>query len=334
MSEPMPEMRRLVLLAAALASLLIAACVPTQEPDPTLAATRDAKVVLPTPGSTAETLSRDYLGDPDQAHRILEFNQVEAVQPNQYLAVPLTPFRKGGLYPQGIQEVPVLMYHSLSENKTTKLTISRQRFEEQMRHLKTEGFTTISLDRLLDFIDFKNDLPPRSVAITFDDGWCSVYTIAFPILKQFGFTATCFIYSDHIRNTKCLTWDNLREMSDYGIAVQSHSRSHRYMDHFKEDEAFPGYLGSIIEEIIGSKKIIEDQLGKPCIYFAYPYGRSNNLVVTLLKQHGFRAGFSAKAGSNAFFQDPFLIRRTNVYGDWDLDRFKEALTVYQTRDLK
>jgi peptidoglycan/xylan/chitin deacetylase (PgdA/CDA1 family) len=83
-----------------------------------------------------------------------------------------------------------------------------------------------------------------------------------------------------------------------------------------------------------SKKAIAQNVGKACRYLAYPGGRTNDLLVALLKKHGFRGAFTQEAGGNPFFADNFKLRRTVIGGQDPEARFRQATATFYTTDLK
>ena len=87
-------------------------------------------------------------------------------------------------------------------------------------------------------------------------------------------------------------------------------------------------------EISYPKKLIKRKLNKECSYLAYPYGKTNNLVIAILKKHGYRAAFTVKRESNPFFVDRFRIYRSAIYGNYDLEKFKKNLSVLHKTELK
>src|SRR5215471_16809786 len=120
--------------------------------------------------------------------------------------------------------VPVLAYHSISDNLFGKLHPYQQIntsvvvFDQQMKWLRREGYRTISLQDLLEGFDSSGDLSNR-VVLTFDDGYRDFYTDAFPVLKQCDFTATVFLATDRIQDHSLrlegadyLTWPEVREL--------------------------------------------------------------------------------------------------------------------------
>ena len=102
----------------------------------------------------------------------------------------------------------------------------------------------------------------------------------------------------------------------------------------KKGEPFNTYVTNIENEISQSKSLIKNKLGKTCRYLAYPYGSTNNIVIEMLKKHGYLGAFTVNRKSNPFFVDPYLIHRSLIFGDYTMDQFKKNLTVFKKMDLK
>jgi peptidoglycan/xylan/chitin deacetylase (PgdA/CDA1 family) len=280
------------------------------------------------PDDTFSSMAATYLNDSSKGWMISEFNDLETLVPGQEVAIPLRPFKMGGLDVTGYQVVPVLSYHRISEEKSTKTVVRRADFEQQMKYLKENGYHVITLDQFLDFIEFKDQIPEKSVVLTFDDGWRSFYTVAFPILQKYGFASTLFVYTDFIGGNVALSWDQITELHRNGVDIQCHTKTHRNLAELKKDESFREYFESVKEEITCSTQLIETKLNKQCRYLAYPYGETSPLVISFLKKSGYRAAFTADRGSNPFFVNNFEIHRAMIYGDCDLEDFKGNLVTY------
>jgi len=87
-------------------------------------------------------------------------------------------------------------------------------------------------------------------------------------------------------------------------------------------------------EISYPKQLIKNNLNIDCKYLAYPYGETNNLVISMLKKHGYRAAFTIDRKPNPFFIDKYRISRSVIYGSYDMDKFKNNLSVFQKNELK
>src|SRR6266571_451389 len=144
------------------------------------------------------------------------------------------------------RKIPILMYHSISQSAALKFkqfTVSPTAFANQIAYLYKQAYTPITVSQ---FIDMRSQesfaLPERPVVITFDDGFADFYTEAFPVLKQYGFTATLYVATAFMNDTSrwlqrqgeatrpMLTWEQLTEISEYGIECGAHSHSHQHLD--------------------------------------------------------------------------------------------------------
>jgi peptidoglycan/xylan/chitin deacetylase (PgdA/CDA1 family) len=287
------------------------------------------RIVTVQPGDTLSSLAARHLDDPAKAWLIADFNDLSEVSHGQRLVIPPADFRLGGIYPQGYQVVPVLTYHNFSRKKAAKMIVPEARFEAQMRYLKENGYRTITLDELCDFIEFKDTIPPKSVVITVDDGWRPFYEIAYPILKKYGFKATLFLYTDFVGGGKAVTWDQVKEMAANGIEIHNHTKSHRNLTKVKKGENFEDYFRQVEKEILTAEERLKRFAAIETHYLAYPYGDTNDLVAAFLKKRGYRAGFTVTRGSNPFYADNYRVSRTVIYGDYDMAEFQANLAVFQ-----
>ena len=329
---------------ATLVLFLLTGCAPLLQKEPvSIPEVPPAKVrvfpefvaVVAEAGDSLASLAGKYLGDPSLAWLIADFNGISSLTPGVELIIPLTPSDKGGLSPDGFQTVPVLCYHKFGETETDRMTVTRHAFERQMRFLKDEGYRVIGLDQLLDFVEFKGQLPKKAVVITIDDGWRSTYDIAYPILKEYGYPATLFVYTDLIMGTaKTLDWNLIREMSRHGIDIQCHTKTHRDLTRKPSQESMRDYFEVVKRELTESAAVIRNKVGKRVTYLAYPYGETNGLVVAVARKLGYRGAFTVERGGNPFFVDAYRIHRAMIYGDFTLHDFKKNLTPFTNLSLK
>ena len=202
----------------------------------------------------------------------------------------LNYFSGGGL--------PILMYHSVSYNKIF-FTVSPESFRKQMEWLYQNKYQVISLKELADIIGRKEEVPKKTVVLTFDDSFEDVYLNAFPILKKYGFPASVFIATDFIGREqknestgilfKTLDSRQIKEMHDSGlIDFEPHTCSHQELTKISQEEAR--------KEILDSRRIIEDGLSKKCYFFAYPRGKYNQDIMGILKENGFLAALTVNPG--------------------------------------
>ena len=265
--------------------LLLTACAPSQ-----VRIYDDFIIVKASAVDTLPSLAHKYLNDPTKDWLISEFNDIKTLDAGQELIIPLRPFDKGGLKVNGYQTVPVLAYFGFSKDSPGKMTVTEDSFEAQMKYLMENGYHVISLDQLMDFLEFKEQIPKKSVVITIDNGLSSFSDIAFPILERFGLTATLFVYTDFIDTDKALSWKQIINLSKKGFDIQCKTKTHRNLTKRKNKESFKEYFESLEKEISYPKKLIKQKLNKECSYFAYPYGATNNLAVAMLIKAGLPGG--------------------------------------------
>jgi peptidoglycan/xylan/chitin deacetylase (PgdA/CDA1 family) len=292
--------------------------------------------VIAQEGDTFSSFAAKYLNDPSMDWFIAEYNDIDSLKPGQALIIPLKPYEKGGLTSKGYQTVPVLSYHNFSlEKSTSRMTVTKAAFEEQMKLLRDKGYRVISMDQLFDFLEFKSQIPKKSVVITIDDGWRSAYDIALPILKEYGYPATFFVYTDLIVGShKTLSWELVKELAKNGIDVQGHTKTHRDLTLVDKKESFTEYFEAIKKELSESARVIKAKVGKDIKYLSYPNGETNHLVIELVKKCGYRGAFTIRREGNPFFIHDYRVNRSMIYGDFDLNQFEKNLNVFTEEPLK
>lgn len=220
--------------------------------------------------------------------------------------------------------VPVLMYHyirsgiSITENISYGLSITPEVLEQQLKYIADNGYQTISLNDLSDSLDNHTPLPPKSVVLTFDDGYRDFYTTAFPLLKKYNLRAVSFYVVDYFNYPGYMTWDMVKEIHNSGlVAFESHTLGHLMLTSLKPEEAR--------REVFESKKILEEVLNKKVTVFAYPYGDFNDEIVNLVKEAGYKLAFSTRIGSDSHSSERFILKRVSVNGFDSFDVFKAKL---------
>jgi peptidoglycan/xylan/chitin deacetylase (PgdA/CDA1 family) len=283
---------------------------------------------------TTEGLAQRFLKDRRKAWVLEDENESVPFKKGNFIVVPLTEERRGGLTPKGYQTVPVLCYHRLAERCESALCITASLFEEQMRYLKKNGYRVISMAELEDFFTNRRRIPSKAVVINLDDGYRSTYEIAYPILKKHGFTAGLFIYTDFIgASSGALTWAQIQEMKADGFEVGSHSVSHCDLTMRMEGENEEEYMDRIRKELLQSKQIIDKKLDQNTVYFAYPYGKYNHRILSLCEEAGYTMAFSVKRGGNPFFSDPMVLRREQIVTR-DMESFVDSLNTFFDLSLR
>lgn len=226
--------------------------------------------------------------------------------------------------------IPILLYHSISEEVAPpfqKWAVHPERFSEQLSFLRTQGYTPITVSQLVEATTGgPKGLPERPVVMTFDDGFADFYTAAWPLLKKHDFVATLFLTTDYIGKTSrwlvaegegdrpMLSWEQVRELNRNGVECGAHTCSHPQLDTLR--------LAQARDEILGSKKALEYNLGKSALSFAYPHGYHSAATKKLVKQAGFSAACAVKHAMSRQNYDPFALARIIIEADTSLETFE------------
>ncbi len=283
------------------------------------------RLVKARPGDTPATLARRYLADASRGWMIAEYNDKHRFAPGEAVLIPQRPFRRGGLYPQAIQAVPVLAYGDIGGISTEDKRLTRAAFRDQMQWLAAHGFSAITPDQLIDFMAFRGQLPRKAVLITADTEAQSFAEQALPVLDEYGFTATLFIASENLGRPGTLRWHQVRRLRADGFTIGCRGRNGRSLLRRKQGQSFETNFNWIASELRQAKKKVEAELGEPCRYLAYPEGRSSSLLAAMAASVGFSAAFNQMPGSTPFFADRFSIHRNRIDAPMAADRFSALL---------
>jgi peptidoglycan/xylan/chitin deacetylase (PgdA/CDA1 family) len=187
-------------------------------------------------------------------------------------------------------KVMVLCYHRFEDRPHDALAIAPAEFRAQMQQLKDAGIQVISMKDFLAWRRGEKSIPPKSAVITIDDGYVSGYAVAWPILKQFGYPFTMFIYTNYVAvGGKSITWAMLEEMRDAGVDIESHTVSHHDLRHAPKGQDYTTWLHN---ELYNSRDILEQKLGIKIVAFAFPYGTHNEVVRKMALEAGYQALFT------------------------------------------
>jgi peptidoglycan/xylan/chitin deacetylase (PgdA/CDA1 family) len=234
----------------------------------------------------------------------------------------------------GRQRVPCLLYHQIQPAPQTDggprtdpvYVCFANRFQEQMDDLKAGGWTTLTMDELMVARHEPHRLPERAVLVTFDDGFASNYELAFPVLRRNRQKATIFMTPDRSSHNfkayahldRPLTDEELRELSEGGVDVQSHGLTHRFLTELDDVE--------LRRELVQSRAILEKTTGRPVRYLAIPGGAYDRRVRRMAREAGYEAVFCMRKGSVGLKGDPYALPRMVVARDMTLEDFRSLLT--------
>lgn len=215
--------------------------------------------------------------------------------------------------------VPVLMYHSIDNGTFNPWKMPKETFDEQMKFIKDNHYTTLTLDELYGFLEDGKPIPKKSVVVTLDDGYRDNYTNAYPILKKYRIKATIFVIANTVNKSKgYLTSSEISEMSQNGIDFESHTVHHEELDKYS-------YVKQL-NILITSKKMMEGFTGKKVNYLAYPYGDYNEDTVKAAKEAGYKMAFLANGRWSHKDNGIYTLQRIYVCRLLNLREFNEKLT--------
>jgi peptidoglycan/xylan/chitin deacetylase (PgdA/CDA1 family) len=210
--------------------------------------------------------------------------------------------------------VPILMYHSVGPG-TDPLGVSEAELDSHLAYLVTAGYHTVTLHDLIEDQQGRGHLPANPIVLTFDDGTQDAYATALPLLTKRGQRATFFIVAgfvaadaEHRRvepgrygQRSFMVWSEVKGMRDAGMEIGSHSLRHPRMTSLPRPE--------MRNEVFLSKQILEQGLGQPVEFFAYPYTVRGKGTGDMVAAAGYRGAVSGVRGS----LDPRDLQRLVVH---------------------
>ena len=285
-------------------------------------------------GDTTTELARRFLGDAALAWMIEDYNDVTTLAAGQTVIIPRKPWNPSGVYADGYQLVPVLTYHDIGPQTKGRLVLAAKAFTEQMRYLKANRYRVITLAEFHEFLQLKRQLPRRAVVLTFDDGYRSFLTHAYPVLKELGFTATLFVYTDYVGTGRnALGWDDLARLTAEGFQVEGHTKSHGDLRR-QPGESEAEHARRLRAELESSQRLFQQRLGRPAKFLAYPFGAADEAVLAYTRESGFVAGLTVFREGNSSFVPLFRIRRSQIYAEMTLDDFVKNLNTFAPEPIK
>ncbi|OOM11352.1 polysaccharide deacetylase family protein [Clostridium saccharobutylicum] len=213
--------------------------------------------------------------------------------------------------------VPVLYYHSVRDSNHNEVTISPQKLKNELKYLKDQGYVTLTLRELSDYLLNNSPIPEKSIVVTFDDGYMDNYQNAFPILKELDMKATIFCITSDLDGEYYLSKDAIKEMSNYGIDIQSHTVNHSELNKLSYDEQ--------LKQLKESKKTLESITGKSVFSIAYPYGKYNEDSIKAAKAAGYSLAFTTDRGLADRDDSPLKLNRIYINSNYTIATFKQIL---------
>jgi biofilm PGA synthesis lipoprotein PgaB len=191
----------------------------------------------------------------------------------------------------------VLIYHHVSNKTPASTSVAPAEFESHLDYLAEHGYTVLPLAEIIAALRDRTPLPPRAVALTFDDAYASVYTEAMPRLARRGWPFTVFVTTDYIDDAYAgyMSWDQLREAEARGGAVGNHTVSHAHLIRRLPGEDRSAWARRVSAEIRGAQSRLKAELAEPLEVLAYPYGEFDGPLRQLVADLGYVA-FGQQSG--------------------------------------
>lgn len=238
-------------------------------------------------------------------------------------------------------KIPIIMYHHIEKHSATGAVISPERFREHMIALKNKGFQTITDKELFDFLVHNKPLPYKPILITFDDGYKSNIIYAYPILKELKMKATINLITSKVidednpfpNEIPKLSWEDARNTKDV-FSFQSHTHNLHYKGksnpHIAQSalssrirlpngelESQEQFEHRIFQDLLLSKKLIEEKLQQPVMTLAYPYGEYSETTILMAKKAGYLMALTVEQGKvTKKNSNLFQLPRINGHGEY------------------
>lgn len=203
---------------------------------------------------------------------------------------------------------PILMYHHISDTMAAgPYVIRTDAFENQMKWLKENNYNVITYSQFYEALTQKTSLPEKPVVITFDDNNKDQYENALPILKKYDYKAIFFVPTAYVNvRGGVMTWEMLTTLVNEGMEIGSHSSTHPNLTILPERQLYD-------EELIGSKKTLEEKLGIAIKFFAYPGGAKSGSVVQAMEDTGYLSAVTTNYDPNhSYDENPYRVSRIYV----------------------
>lgn len=227
---------------------------------------------------------------------------------------------------QPASQAVILQYHHVSTTTPASTSISPADFRAHMDYLAGHGFHVLPLEDIVDALRAGRPLPDKAAAITFDDGYRSVYDSAYPLLTDLGFPFTVFVNPALVGSNAELyaNWEQLREMGAHSVTLANHTVDHPYLLTHEPGEDDAQWLQRVRREISAAEAVIEKETGQDRKLLAYPYGEYDPRIQQLVRELGY-VGFGQHSGPISAGSDFSALPRFPFSGIY------ASLTTFETK---
>jgi len=207
----------------------------------------------------------------------------------------------------------IFMYHRFGESKYPSTNITLAQFDEQLDFLKKNHFTVLPLEDIVNALQHNKPLPDKSIGITIDDAYLSVYKEAYPRLKAKGYPFTVFVATGPVDQgiPAYMSWQQMREMQNHGATFANHSRNHDYLIRKKTGETTEAWNRRIRTDLAIAQNRLQEELGLAPALFAHPYGEYNLALMEIVQDLGY-TGFGQHSGGVGILSDRRALPRFPV----------------------
>jgi peptidoglycan/xylan/chitin deacetylase (PgdA/CDA1 family) len=181
---------------------------------------------------------------------------------------------------QAADSAVILMYHRFGETNFPSTNIRLEQFEAHLKELESGPYTVLPVPEIVDAVREGRPLPDRTIGITMDDGYLSIYTEAFQRLQDAGFPFTVFISTNPVDRKfgGFMNWNQIREMRDAGVTIGAHTSTHLHMA--------ASTVRRNREDLTESSTRLKEELGAIPALFAYPFGEASSEIQNLVREQG------------------------------------------------
>lgn len=209
----------------------------------------------------------------------------------------------------------ILIYHHFGEAQYPATNVSLAQFDAHLDHLEANQFQVWPLEKIVRQLKAKKPLPARVVAITIDDAYRSIYTHAYPRLKQRGWPFTVFVSTDPVdkKMPAFMSWEEMREMQPHGATFANHSTYHDFLITLQANETLKAWQQRTRNDLLQAQQRLIDELGSAPALFAYPYGEYNHALQQIIAKLGWSA-FGQQSGVASRYSNLLAIPRYPMAG--------------------